>query len=309
MPIDVFFSSLGRVHGRCAVGVVLSGTAHDGTLGLGDIKEHGGITFAEDPGSAAWDGMPKSAIEAGVVDFVLRPGEIPGKIGQVFARYATEDVPENGEVSEIDGEGLKKIFSLVRQKSGTDFNHYKKPTMLRRIHRRMAINQVEGHEDYLQYLKENKAEQEALFQDLLIKVTSFFRDGEIYEELETTIFPKLLKDRPEDHPLRIWVAGCASGEEVYSLAICLFDAMRGMGGGEPNGMRIQIFGTDISETAIKKARSGIYRASELKPLSKDSLKGIFHVSTVAIRPLSPFATPLYSRHTIFFKIRLSGISI
>ncbi len=275
MPIDIFFSSLGRVHGKCAVGVVLSGTAHDGTVGLGDIKEHGGITFAEDPGSAAWDGMPKSAIEAGAVDFVLRPEEMPAKLVQVFSSYGTEDVPDGDGDMEMDGDGLKKIFSLVRQKSGTDFNYYKKRTMLRRIHRRMAIHQIEGYKDYLDFLKNDRAEQEALFQDLLIKVTSFFRDGKIYDELENDIFPKLLRDRPEDPPLRIWVAGCATGEEVYSLAICLFEAIRIMGSGERNGTEIQIFASDISETAIKKARTGVYRSSELKPLSEGRLDRYF----------------------------------
>lgn len=268
MPIDVFFSSLGRVHGECAVGVVLSGSARDGTAGLGDIKEHGGITFAEDPGSASWDGMPKSAVEAGVVDFIMRPEEMPARLVKVFSAYGNNGISKNGEETEMDGDGLKKILSAIRQKSGVDFNYYKKPTVRRRIDRRMAINQMAGHGDYLEFLLENKAEQESLFQDLLIKVTSFFRDGKIYEELERDIFPKLLQGRSEEDPLRIWVAGCATGEEAYSLVICLFDAMETMPKGGSNGTRIQIFASDISESAIKKARSGVYLANELQPLSE-----------------------------------------
>lgn len=275
MPIDMLFSSLAKVHGKLAVGVVLSGTARDGTIGLGDIKAHNGITFAEDPLSAAWDGMPKSAISAGVVDFILRPEEIPSKLIRVFSTYGRAiDGSKNGK-SKIDGDGLKRILSVVRQKSSVDFNYYKKPTIIRRINRRMAINQMASHNDYLELLRDNKAEQDALFQDLLIKVTSFFRDAEIYQELEQHIFPGLLEGRTEENPLRIWVAGCATGQEVYSLAVSLFDTIQRKAMGTRNGTRIQIFASDISEVAIKKARSGVYSASELKPVSEEQLNRYF----------------------------------
>ena len=180
MPIDVFFGSLARVHGPLAVGIVLSGTQHDGTTGLRDIKEHGGITFAEDPGTAAWPGMPQSAIDAGTVDFVLPAGEIPPKLIGVHAVYTNGALGETVQKERTDTDGVREILSLVRQKSGVDFSYYKLPTIERRIDRRMAINQITGHRDYLGLLAKDRAEQEALFQDLLIKVTSFFRDPEVF---------------------------------------------------------------------------------------------------------------------------------
>ncbi len=276
MPIDVFFSSLAKVHGKMAVGVVLSGTARDGTVGLADIKEHGGITFAEEPESATWPGMPKSAIEAGAVDFILPPEEMPPQLEKVYANYGTENGENEDGEPLMDAVGLKKIISFLRKKNGADFSYYKKPTILRRISRRMAINQIARQEDYLELLKEDKKEQDSLFHDLLIKVTSFFRDPETFEELEKQVLPKLLESRSEKDPLRIWVAGCATGEEVYSLAICLFEALDATDTGRPNGTKIQIFASDISETAIKKARSGVYSLNELQPLPEERRSRYFN---------------------------------
>ena len=276
MPIDFFFSSLARAHGAFAIGVVLSGTACDGTVGLREIKEHGGITFAEDPRSAAWDGMPKNAIEAGVVDFVLNVGEIPSKLINVYALYGTVADGGNGQIPEPEGNGLKMILSVVRQHSGADFGYYKRPTVLRRIDRRMAIHQTTAYPDYLEFLKGNKAEREALFQDLLIKVTSFFRDPEIFRELGEKVLPRLLKGRAADEPVRIWVPACASGEEAYSLAMALFDTLGGLTAGlNLHRTKIQIFATDLSEAAIIKARSGVYSASEVQSLREEQLERYF----------------------------------
>ncbi|MDT7827611.1 chemotaxis protein CheB [Pricia sp. S334] len=276
MPIDKFFGSLARRHGKLAVGVVLSGTANDGTAGLREIKEHGGITFAEDPESAAWPGMPRSAVEAGVVDFILASEDIPPKLVKVRANFEGGTDHEDGEERHIDGEGLQKILSVVRQKSGVDFNYYKKPTISRRIGRRMAINQMAHHVDYHELLKDDPKEQELLFQDMLIKVTSFFRDPEIFAKLEEEIFPKLLKERSGEDTIRIWVAGCATGEEVFSLAMCLFDALEASGIGRYKGPKIQIFASDISEPVIKKARSGIYSQSELETVSEERRNRYFN---------------------------------
>ncbi len=276
MPIDVFFTSLAKVHNNLAMGIVLSGTARDGTVGLQHIKEHGGITFAEDPKSATWDGMPKNAIEAGVVDFILLPEEMRAKLMQVKESYGMSGPERYSEDPEVDGDILKKILSVVRQKSGVDFNCYKKPTVLRRLDRRMAINQIAGHRDYLEYLSGSTTEQAALFQDLLIKVTSFFRDADVFEELEKTVFPKLLSGKSEDDPFRMWVAGCATGEEVYSLSICLFDTLnRSARNRDHKGIKIQIFASDISESAINKARTGLYSANELQHLSEKLLSTYF----------------------------------
>ncbi len=276
MPIDVFFSSLARVHGSLAIGVVLTGTATDGTVGLRDIKENGGITFAEDPRSAAWDGMPKNAIEAGVVDFVLAVEEIPAKLVNISALYAADAHGGDGPEPKTDGNGFEKILSMVRQHSGLDFSNYKRPTVQRRIDRRMAINQMPGHEDYLGFLQENKSELESLFQDLLIKVTSFFRDPEIFGELGNMVFPRILEDPTRDGPVRIWVPACATGEEAYSLAIGLFDALGGLTKGHNmHRTKIQIFATDISKAAIDKARSGIYSAMEVGGVSEKRLEQYF----------------------------------
>ncbi len=282
MPIDVFFTSLAQVHEALAVGVVLSGTAHDGTVGLKEIQEHGGISFAEDPDLAAWPGMPKSAVDAGVVDFVLPAEEIPAKLIQVHSAYTNgngdAESNEDDETAETksNGNALKKILSLLLRINGVDFNYYKKPTVLRRIDRRMAINQIANHDNYLDFLQESRVEQEALFQDLLIKVTSFFRDPEVFAELCSMVLPKLLEGRLPDDPVRIWVAGCATGEEVYSLAICLFDALgnfdEGAGG---NRSKIQMFATDLSQTAIETARTGVYRTAELESVSEDHLNAYF----------------------------------
>jgi len=162
MPIDVFFSSMERVHGKLAAGVILSGSVRDGTLGLRDIKEHEGFTFAETPESASWDGMPKSAIEAGVVDFIFLPEHIPQKLIEVYGSYKRTSETE-GDNTEVNEDALKTILAVIRQKSGVDFSYYKKPTILRRIDRRMAINQMAKYKDYHVFLRENKIEQEALF--------------------------------------------------------------------------------------------------------------------------------------------------
>ena len=299
MPIDVFFTSLAKTHGNRAAGVVLSGTGRDGTVGLKEIQEHGGITFAEDPVQASWPGMPKSTVDAGVVDFVLPASEIPQKLIQVFSAYTSVDDEGDKDSGDIkpQGHALKKILSLVLSKNGVDFNYYKKPTVIRRVDRRMAINQMARHEDYLEFLRDNRSEQKALFQDLLIKVTSFFRDPEVFEELCDTVFPKLLEGRSPEDPIRIWVAGCATGEEVYSMAICLFDALGGVNdGAKYNRSKIQLFATDLSETAIKKARTGLYRTSELEAVSEAQLKSYFTKTDGAYRVIKPV------RDTIVFAV-------
>ncbi len=277
LPIDLFLTSLARVHKTLASGVVLSGTAHDGTKGLRAIKEHGGITFVEDPRHAAWQGMPQSAVDAGVVDFVLDSEEIPGKLQEVYAAYINSQVQQEGEkLTEEEEDAFRQILSLIRLHTNVDFNYYKQPTLRRRIARRMAIKHAYSLTDYLYILRSNKPELEVLFQDMLIQVSSFFRDSSTFQELEENILPSILLTKSPNDSIRIWVAGCATGEEAYSLAMCLHKAAGGFTGGPGfKGRKIQIFASDLSELAIEKARSGIYSAGEVQNLTPLQLKNYF----------------------------------
>ena len=267
LPIDLFFTSLAEVHQMHAIGVVLSGTATDGTLGLKAIKDYGGITFAQDEASAAYGGMPGSAVQAGVVDFVLPPEEIPAKILEI-----TKAMLVNGgehHLLQKDDDVFRQILALLRIRKGNDFTYYKQTTVRRRILRRMALNKNEKPANYLLFLRGNIAEQDALYQDMLIPVTEFFRDTKTFEHLSENVFPQLIKNKTPDQILRIWVAGCSTGEEVYSIAICLKELLG------PNHQRVQLFATDISEPAITKARLGIYKKSETGNVSPQRISEFF----------------------------------
>lgn len=268
LPIDLFFNSLAEVHQSYAIGVVLSGTASDGTQGLKAIKEHGGLTFAQDEESAAYDSMPHSAVIAGVVDFILPPEKIPGKLVEL-----TNDIYKIGDESdtipEKDEAAFKQILSLLRIRKGTDFTYYKQTTIRRRIFRRIALSKSKEPVTYLKFLRENKSEQDALYQDLLIPVTSFFRDTKIFDKLCESVFPSIIKNKPPGEPLRVWVAGCSTGEEAYSIAMCLKEFL-----GDKNE-RVQIFATDISEPAIAKARAGIYSKNEIEGVNTHRLQDFF----------------------------------
>jgi len=271
--IDLFFSSLGVVHQSYAVGIVLSGALNDGTLGLQVIKSYGGITFAQDEGSAAFESMPNSAVRSGAVDFVMSPAEIAHHLIKINNPFHTTYTPAEiaDTVPQQDSDAFKQILTVLRVRRGVDFAYYKQSTLKRRIIRRMALNKLEKSADYLVFLRENKNEQDALYNDMLISVTNFFRDTPSFDFLCNTIFPELIKKRSIDEPLRIWVAGCATGEEAYSMAICLQEQL----GDKATAMKIQIFATDISETAIAKARSGLYRQSELEGVSQSRLQQFF----------------------------------
>lgn len=257
LPIDLFFASLAEVHQEHAIGVVLSGTASDGTQGLKAIKEQGGITFAQDEASAEYDGMPQSAIEAGVVDFILPPEEIPKKLLEVTSKTVLSDEALQN-IPKEDEDTFKQILSLLRIRKGVDFTYYKQTTIRRRILRRMVVNKNEEPADYLKFLRGSTPEQDLLYQDMLIPVTSFFRDKKTFENLCNHVFPAILKNKIPGEITRIWVAGCSTGQEVYSFAICFKEFL-----GEDHE-RIQIFGTDLSEPAITKARSGMYEKSEVE---------------------------------------------
>lgn len=306
--IDLFFSSLGMVHQSYAVGIILSGALNDGTLGLQVIKSYGGLTFAQDEGSAAFDSMPKSAVKAGVVDFVLPPEKIAEHLIAINHPFHTDYTSSEitATIPEQDNEVFKQILTVLRVRRGVDFTYYKQSTLKRRIIRRMALNKIEKPADYLGFLRENKGEQDALYNDMLISVTNFFRDTQSFELLCGTIFPELLTKKTDKESLRIWVAGCATGEEAYSMAICLQEQL----GDKAAAMKIQIFATDISETAISKARSGIYRASELQGVSASRLQqffikqdGTYQVSKI-IRDMCVFAHHNLLKAPPFSKIDL-----
>lgn len=275
LPIDLFFTSLAWVHQSHSIGVVLTGTGSDGTEGLKAIKDHGGITFAHDLESAEYNGMPKSAADAGVVDFVLPPDKIPAKIletiKKIEAKDADNDDPEyNGQDEKV----FKQILFLLRTRKGTDFTYYKQTTIRRRILRRMALNNKEEPSDYFKQLKSNTSEQDVLYQDLLINVTTFFRDTPVFDNLCNTTFPNIIKNKKEGVPIRIWVAGCSTGQEVYTIAICLLEFFEDNPSSRP-GEKIQIFGTDISQPAITKARTGLYSKTEVQDLTTERLKNYF----------------------------------
>lgn len=265
LPIDLFFNSLAEVHQSYAIGVVLSGTASDGTQGLRAIKEQGGLTFAQDEESAAYDSMPHSAMMAGVVDFILPPEKIPGKLIELTnSIYKTGEEPDT--IRENDEAAFKQILSLLRIRKGTDFTYYKQTTIRRRILRRMALNKKNEPAAYLKLLGENKTEQDALYQDLLIQVTSFFRDPGVFSNLCESVLPGIMKNKSTGEPIRIWVAACSTGEEAYSMAMCLKEFLGG------KNQKVQIFATDISEPAIAKARAGIYSKNEVEGVNVHRLQ-------------------------------------
>ncbi|HTI92191.1 MAG TPA: chemotaxis protein CheB [Puia sp.] len=271
MPIDLFFTSLAEVYQNHAIGVVLSGTATDGTLGLKEIKEHGGFTFAQEPGSASFDGMPRSAIDAEVVDFILSPEDIAFRLSKLTDTFLNgQKLDAQGQHPSKD-EAFRELLQILLFRKGTDFTYYKQTTVGRRILRRMALSKKENIVDYLAWFRENAAEQDLLYQDLLIPVSGFFRDPAVYATLCESLFPKLLKEKDQVNPLRIWIAGCSTGEEPYSMAICLHEYLEGMA---PD-CKIQIFATDVSENSIAKARMGVYSKRDVTGLDEARLEKYF----------------------------------
>ncbi len=267
--IDVFFTTLAEVHQNLAVGIVLSGTGTDGTEGLKAIKAHGGITFAQDQESAGYDYMPKNAIDADVVDFILPPEEIPEKLLQMMHTYSGyKNIDKNSPKD--DDDVFNQIILVLRQSSGVDFTYYKQTTVRRRIARRMVISGKAKLTAYLKFLEKNTEEQDSLFNDMLIPVTSFFRDPKVFQTITENVFPAILKNKPSPEPVRIWVAACSTGEEVYSLAIILHQFLEKI-----SGRQIQIFASDISESAIAKARMGCYNNGDLKNIPGSVLKNYF----------------------------------
>lgn len=314
MPIDAFFRTLADVQGGSAIGVILSGMGTDGTLGLKAIEGAGGIAFAQDPESAQNKDMPRSAIAAGGVDFVLTPEAIASelkRLGQHPYLARANHEPSNRATPEAERkesesagqESLGMILELLRKTSGTDFSAYKKSTLRRRIGRRMAVCRVETLREYARNLEGNAEEARALYEDCLISVTSFFRDPELFEALSQRIIPKLLENRSPDAPLRVWVPGCATGEEAYSIAMCLLERTAQLS----KNSSLQIFATDLSEAALERAREGRYPTNIEQDVSGERLRrfftkvGDYYQVTKATREMCVFARhdmtrdPPYSR--------------
>jgi two-component system, chemotaxis family, CheB/CheR fusion protein len=261
ISIDVLFSSLAETHKSNVIGIVLSGNAHDGTLGLNAIKAAGGITFAQDE-SAQAESMPTSAIASGVVDYVLSPKEIALELVYLSKnKLQKRAIKEKEELKIMDTNNadLNTIFELLRKEVGVDFSHYKMPTIKRRINHRMSQIDIKSIEEYAVFLQKNPTEIPILYKDLLINVTSFFRDADAFDYLKTTLFPKLIRSKNDDEPLRVWVTACSTGEEAYSIAMIIHELQDI----KSNKIPVQIFATDLSEACIKHARIGEYAQKDL----------------------------------------------
>jgi two-component system CheB/CheR fusion protein len=297
MPIDHLFRSLAGVLRARAIGVILSGGGTDGTLGFQAIKSEGGITLAQDEKTARHHSMPRTATLEGCVDYVLGPAEIARQLARLVQHPYTRsgEVPVALPVAPEEGDPIAQIVTLLRASTDVDFSHYKRTTITRRIQRRMALRGLERVEDYLEHLRRDPGEVQALYQDFLIRVTQFFRDADAFDVLAEKAFPILLKGRPPATPIRVWVAGCATGEEVYSLAISLLEYMDRHDVRNP----VKFLATDLNEAALEKARAGVYVDNIEIDVSPERLRRFFvrvdghYQISKAIRELCVF-----SRHNM-----------
>ncbi len=272
LPIDFFFRSLAQDQRERAIGIVLSGTGSDGTLGVRAIKGGGGMVMAQNPDSTEFDGMPRSAIATGLVDYELAPAEMPAQLIAYAAHaFGKHPRPATAPPAPKTESALKKIFVLLRAQTGHDFSQYKPSTILRRIERRMAVHQIETIDGYVKYLQQTPPEVEALFRDLLIGVTNFFRDPEAFQALEQQVIPKLFEGKPAGAVVRVWSTGCSTGEEAYSIAILLQERLEAL----KQNYKLQVFATDMDSRAIATARSGLYPASIAADISPERLARYF----------------------------------
>jgi two-component system CheB/CheR fusion protein len=292
LPVDFFLRSLAADSHDLAIGVILSGMGSDGTLGLAAIKESAGVVFVQEPASAKFDGMPRSAIEAGLADFVAPPAELPGKIAAYLHHKPL--IADAGPGTDKKGQtGVQKILHLLRAQTGHDFCLYKKTSVVRRIERRMGIHRIGKMADYVSYLRENPHEMELLFKELLIGVTNFFRDPAAWEQLKNEVLPALLAGRSPTQTLRAWVPACATGEEAYSLGIIYKELHEQLK--LPKTSALQIFATDLDRAAIAKARQALYPPNIAADVSPERLSRFFiktehgYQVTKAIREMVIFA--------------------
>ena len=306
LPIDSFFRSLAQDEAERAIGIVLSGTGSDGTLGLKEIKAAGGLLIAQEETQAKYDSMPRSAIDTGLVDFVL-PVE---KMGEQLAQYLGHPLlakPKPADVEEKHlGSLFQKIFILIRGETGHDFSHYKRNTIQRRIARRMAVHQIDDLSHYVQFLQENPAEVNILAKEMLITVTNFFRDRAAFEKLQEQVIAPLVSQKAPDSFIRVWVAGCATGEEAYSIAMMLYEEITRI----QKHFSVQVFATDIDEESIETGRRGQYPKSIAGDVSPARLSRFFteenshYKIKSSIREMMVFAKHNLTKDSPFSKLDL-----
>ncbi|HEY4067763.1 MAG TPA: chemotaxis protein CheB [Burkholderiaceae bacterium] len=272
-PIDAFLSSLAERGRPNSIGVLLSGMGSDGTGGLRVLKQHGGATFVQEPATAKYDSMPRSAIQAGVVDVVAAPGDLPAHIASYLQHALGSEPDAENLVVALESGAIEQVLAVLKRHTGQDFSQYKRSTVQRRIERRMAMHRLASVQDYELLLRDSKAEIELLFRELLIGVTSFFRDPEVWAQLREKTLPALLARRPDGATLRLWVAGCSTGEEAYSLAMVLAEAIHDAS--PRRDLPFKIFATDIDSDAIDKARAGHYPKRIEEHVSEARLQRFF----------------------------------
>jgi len=277
LPIDFFLRSLAADRQGRSIGVILSGMGSDGTLGLRAIKESAGAVFVQSPASAKFDGMPRSAIDAGLADHVAAAEELAGQIVACQRHVPLLLAQPDADRPDTEQGGLDTVVLLLRASAGHDFSQYKKSSLRRRIERRMGLHQLAKIADYVRYLRDNPQECQLLFKELLIGVTSFFRDPPVWDQLKTDILPALLAARPPGTVLRAWVPACSTGEEAYTLAMVFREAVELVQHSLARGSRwsLQVFGTDLDREAIDKARSGLYPANIAADVTQARLKRFF----------------------------------
>lgn len=306
LPIDSFFRSLSQDQAEKAICIILSGTGTDGTLGAKAIKGAGGMAMVQEEKEAKYDGMPRSAIDTGLIDYILPVEKMPARLVK-YIRHPYIEAPENISVTKHQFQTyLHKIFVLIRAETGHDFSNYKQNTIRRRIERRLAVHQIDNIADYVKYIKQTPFEVKTLFKDLLITVTNFFRDPKAFEVIEKKVIPDIIKNINNESQIRCWVPGCATGEEAYSIAILLVEALEKSN----EHINFQIFATDIDDDAIELARIGVYPDSIAADVSPERLKRFFikedNVYRIKkqIREMVIFATQNLIKDPPFSKLHL-----
>jgi two-component system CheB/CheR fusion protein len=311
-PIDIFFHSLAEAARENAIAVILSGTASDGTIGIREVKAAGGIVLVQQPETAKYDGMPRAAIGTGAVDAVLGLPEIAAELVRIAAHpfrersEARAHEPAGAGGPEPDEEAFQRALRVLRTATGVDFTRYKRPTVERRLHRRMLLQKFTRIEQYVRFLQESPAETHALYQDILIHVTRFFREPESFAALTKEVFPWIVAGRQAESPIRVWTPGCSTGEESYSVAIALLEHLGDQGPNVP----LQLFATDVSEPAIEHARAGVYPAAIAADVSPARLRRFFtkieggYRVSKTVRDLCVFARQDLTRDPPFSKLDL-----